>query len=187
MKVLFPFPLCRIRWGFWSKCEMQMEWKAKHYGERFFWYNQKLNSRPQFPRNQIFYCKVGEENTQIFLQSKMVSVFTCIGEKGQTKAVLGNELNHWRKGNCSENWSSRNYRLLFLIISPCVAQLQNNLEKTIMWHYNFSPKQPSQCVTKCSKGEKWEVLLDFSQKGNLSPKSLQKWTPVVPVKGPWIL
>lgn len=80
-----------------------MELEAKHYGEKiiFFWYNQKVNSSPQFQRSQIFYCKVEEQNTQNFLQSKMVSVLTRKSKKWENKSRF-RRLNHLRKGTDPE-------------------------------------------------------------------------------------
>ena len=54
--------------------------------EKEFWgYNQKMNPKPQFQINQVFYRKVEEKNTQIFLERKMVSVLTCTEKNEENK------------------------------------------------------------------------------------------------------
>lgn len=67
-------------------------WNANRVGSQtlwrkdFFLYNQKMIPRPSFREAKYFFHQVEQENTQIFLQSKMVSVFTCFGEKGKNKS-----------------------------------------------------------------------------------------------------
>lgn len=109
-------------------------WKPSIMEKSLFWYSRKMNPWAQFQRSQIFDCKVEEENTQIFLHSKVVYVLHAL-QRRETKAVSEVEINDTRSGVAPESWglSLRNYRLSFRIIRPCVAQLPNNLERIIMW------------------------------------------------------
>lgn len=61
-----------------------------------------MNPWAQFQRSQIFDCKVEEENTQIFLHSKVVYVLHAL-QRRETKAVSEVEINDTRSGVAPES------------------------------------------------------------------------------------
>lgn len=78
---------------------MQLGLGGKRYGEGIILLVSPENEAQTSVKQPSVFHKVGDENTQNFLQSKVVSVLTCTLERGQRRTlVVRDSINHLRKG-----------------------------------------------------------------------------------------